>query len=99
MSADRQGEIKISVRGSTERSPNVPSHERAIGKALAPTRQLFSYQADDGSFFVEDFTNKQALIVLNQAYNHGFQSFWLSEKLFEAFCHSLEKVRGSCPVC
>ena len=55
---------------------------------LKLARQLFTYQVYDGQFFVEDFTNKQALIVLNQAYNQGFKSFWLSQKLFEAFCHS-----------
>jgi hypothetical protein len=51
-------------------------------------RQFLNYQAYEGSFFQEDFTNRQSLIVLNQAYNHGFKSFWLSEKLLEAFCHS-----------
>jgi hypothetical protein len=51
-------------------------------------RHLLSYQAYEASFFQEDFTHKHVLIVLNQAYNYGFKSLWLDEKLFEAFCYS-----------
>ncbi|MEA5536790.1 hypothetical protein [Crocosphaera sp. XPORK-15E] len=48
-------------------------------------RLLTSYQFYEPSFFDQDFTHKNSLIILNQAYLMGFKPFWLDEKLFEAF--------------
>lgn len=48
-------------------------------------RLLTSYQIYDGSFFETDFTHKTSVIILNQAYQKGFSSYWLGEQLFEAF--------------
>jgi hypothetical protein len=51
-------------------------------------RLLMSYQIYDGSLFETDFTHKTSVIILNQAYQKGFGSYWLGEQLFEAFCKS-----------
>ena len=48
-------------------------------------RLLFSYQLYDGNFFEQDFTHRNSLVILNQAYQSDFASFWLNDNLFDAF--------------
>ena len=51
-------------------------------------RLLTSYQCYDADIFEMDFTHRTSLIILDQAYQKGFGSYWLSESLFDAFCNS-----------
>lgn len=48
-------------------------------------RLRLCYQSFAPQYLEKDFTHKVSLIVLEKAYQHGFQNYWLSEKLFDAF--------------
>lgn len=62
---------------------------KGYGEYEAATFQLArlftSYQFFEPSSFEQDFSHKVSLVILNQAYQQGFGSYWLDLNLFKAF--------------